>query len=427
MEENKSGLISYEPVAPGEKRSWGSITFIWIGSAICVPALMVGGMIGVGLPIGKAILAMILGFLLVCAYMILIGIQGSDLGLPTTAILTRAFGERGSTIASGLVIAISCIGWFGLNTVVCGSSFCSILNMATGAEFPLWLSNSIWGIAMLLTAVFGINALDILNKIAVPALLIMLVWGLIHALSGGGAAYVGSYVPSEPISFIAGLTLAVSGFAVGAVLASDYTRYAKCRKDTAWSCFLGIFPASILVLAIGGILAVTTNSYDLTLMFANMGLPVIGLLCLILATWTTNVGNAYSGGIATVGIFKISDKKRPLVTFIVGALGIILALVGIMDHFSSFLSLLAAFVPPMAGVVIADYWILGKGKAAEWKPFKGVNWLGLISWACGTAFAMIFTFFIPTINGIIVSMLVYFILCKVVKSPKANPFAKAAE
>ena len=144
-----------------------------------------------------------------------------------------------------------------------------------------------------------------------------------------------------------------------------------------------------------------SNSYDLTLMFANMGLPVIGLLCLILATWTTNVGNAYSGGIATVGIFKISDKKRPLVTFIVGALGIILALVGIMDHFSSFLSLLAAFVPPMAGVVIA--------------------------WACGTAFAMIFTFFIPTINGIIVSMLVYFILCKVVKSPKANPFAKAAE
>lgn len=143
MEENKSGLISYEPVAPGEKRSWGSITFIWIGSAICVPALMVGGMIGVGLPIGKAILAMILGFLLVCAYMILIGIQGSDLGLPTTAILTRAFGERGSTIASGLVIAISCIGWFGLNTVVCGSSFCSILNMATGAEFPLWLSNTI--------------------------------------------------------------------------------------------------------------------------------------------------------------------------------------------------------------------------------------------------------------------------------------------
>lgn len=234
--------------------------------------------------VGKAILAMICGFLLVCTYMILVGMQGSDLGLPTTAILTRAFGERGSTIASGLVISISCIGWFGLNTVICGSSFCKILNSATGVNLPLWISDIVWGLAMLLTAVFGIKALDLLNKIAVPALLIMLVYGLAHALGNGGKQFVTSYQPNEPISFIAGVTLAVSGFAVGAVLASDYTRYSKTRGDTAKSCFLGIFPASILVLTIGGVLSVTTGSYDLTIMFAEMGLPVIGLLCLTLAT-----------------------------------------------------------------------------------------------------------------------------------------------
>ena len=65
--------------------------FIWMGSAICVPALMVGGMIGAGMKIGPAFLAMIAGFVLVCIYMILIGIQGSDLGMPTTAIFPRAY------------------------------------------------------------------------------------------------------------------------------------------------------------------------------------------------------------------------------------------------------------------------------------------------------------------------------------------------
>ena len=68
---------TYEPVPAEQRRPWTSIMFIWMGSAICVPALMVGGMIGAGMKIGPAFLAMIAGFVLVCIYMILIGIQGS--------------------------------------------------------------------------------------------------------------------------------------------------------------------------------------------------------------------------------------------------------------------------------------------------------------------------------------------------------------
>ncbi len=424
--EKKQQLVettTYQPVSLEEKRSWGSIAFMWMGSTICVPALMVGGMIGMGMPFSQAIWAMVAGFALVCIYMIFIGAQGSDLGLPTTAIFSRAFGERGSKVASGLVIAICGIGWFGMQTTICGSSFCQILSDFVGIDFPLWLSSTIWGAAMLITAVYGIKFIDVLNKISVPALLIMLIWGLIHALSNGAGEVVANYVPAEPMTFIAGTTLAVSGFAVGAVLSADYTRYCKSRRDTALSSILGVLPTSVLVLAIGGVLAVTTGNYDLTLMFSGMGLPLVGLLCLILATWTTNCGNAYSGGIAIVGIFNLKDDKRPIVTLLAGAVGTILAIVGIMNFFTPFLNFISLLVPPMAGVAIADYWILGKGKKEGWKPFKGVNWLGLISWACGTAFGILFTFFIPTINAVIVSMLIYIILINVVKSPKLNPFS----
>lgn len=136
--EKKQQLVettTYQPVSLEEKRSWGSIAFMWMGSTICVPALMVGGMIGMGMPFSQAIWAMVAGFALVCIYMIFIGAQGSDLGLPTTAIFSRAFGERGSKVASGLVIAICGIGWFGMQTTICGSSFCQILSDFVGIVF----------------------------------------------------------------------------------------------------------------------------------------------------------------------------------------------------------------------------------------------------------------------------------------------------
>jgi len=91
------------------------------------------------------------------------------------------------------------------------------------------------------------------------------------------------------------------------------------------------------VLGIGGILTQTTGNYDLTVMFSGIGLPLVGLLCLILATWTTNCGNAYSGGIAIVGVFKMKDDKRAIVTLIAGAIGTVLSIVGIMNYFTPFL------------------------------------------------------------------------------------------
>ena len=50
--------------------------------------------------------------------------------------------------------------------------------------------------------------------------------------------------------------------------------------------------------------------------------------------------------------------------------------------------------------------------------------MGIIAWLSGTAVAYFFpTLFIPTINGIVVSGVVYIILAKLIKSNRINPFA----
>ena len=418
--------IALEPVPPEQKKSWPAIAFIWSGNVICIPALMVGSMIASGLPFGKCVLAMIIGYSITCVLMMFIAAQAANTGVPAVAAVTRALGTRGSQVSLSLIFAISMTGWFAYNNIVCAESFCSFLDIM-GLSFPQWLACILLGALMLFTAFHGIGLTKYLNVISVPLLIIILVIGVVMVLKDGGAETLSNWQPEEPMAMVTAITIAVGGFIAGAVTAGDYNRYSKDSKSAALSAFFGIMPCGIGALVCGGILAICTGQSDISLIFANVGFPSLGLLVLILATWTTNVGNAYSAGIAAVSVFHVSDDKRPLVTAICGIIGIILSLGGIVYHFVTFLSWLSYFITPVCAILIADYWIMGKGDAKSWKPFKGVNWLGIIAWLAGTAITYFDSFFIPEIIGIICSMIIYIVLCKVVKNPKINPYIQTEE
>ena len=141
-----------------------------------------------------------------------------------------------------------------------------------------------------------------------------------------------------------------------------------------------------------------------------MGLPVLSMLVLILATWTTNTGNAYTSGMAAMKVFNLKDERRPLATMLCGAAGTIMAMAGMADAMQGFINIISALVPPIMGVVIADYWIIGKGKPENWYPVRGFNWCGIIAWACGCVVALFFSFFSPALDAVIVSGILYLIL-----------------
>lgn len=424
MEEKKSSLIettTLTPVPASERKPWYNIAFIWAGSVICIPALMVGSLVSVGLNFKQSVLAMIIGYCIVVAYMCLLGMESSDLGLPTTVTISRAYGSRGSSLLVSLIIAVTMTGWFGSQTALCANSFCNIMSGYLHIDFPFWLSTLIWGCLMFITSVYGVKLIELLNKVSVPALFVMLIWGVISAVMSGAAGSISAYEPPTYLGMTYGITLAVAGFASGAICCGDYTRYNKDRKGTVLGCVVGVLPAGIGALVIGAVLSLSAGSYDLSVVFSNFGLPIIGMLVLILATWTTNTGNAYSSGIAVVNMFKMKDDKRSVMTLICGAIGTALALFGIADVFSGFLNIIAVLVPPVAGVAIADYWIMGKGDPKVWEPMDGINWLGVFSWLVGGLVAYFTKFFVPTVNGIIASMLLYCILTATIKNAKVNP------
>lgn len=410
-----------------ERQGWGSITMIWIGSMICVPALMIGGMLGSGLSLGACALAIIIGYALICVFMSFMGMLGCDTGLPTAVMASCALGEKGAKYIISTILAISCIGWFGIQAAVCGASFSTMFGDMTGIAIPVWLSSIVWGIIMLVTACFRFSGLKWLNKIAVPLLGIVLAYTLIYTLVHGGTAALSGYAPSAPMSFVSAVSATVGSFVVAAAISGDFCRFAKSRKDVVKSSVVGVLPAGLVMLMIGAILAICTGTYDISVVLSSSGLPLIGLIALILATWTTNVSNAYSGGLSLSVLLGQDEKKSQLTTAVAGVIGTLLAAVGILNSIMGFLSLLSAIVPALIGTLIADYWIVGKGRMENFEMREGFYAPGMISFVAGALVACItggtfasisflsflnFPFFIGPVNGIIVAMVVYIILAK---------------
>ncbi|CUO40108.1 Cytosine permease [[Eubacterium] contortum] len=424
MSEKKSGF----EIAESQRQSWKSIALVWIGAMICVACLMVGGMLGEGMSIGTCIITILIGYGIVCLYMSFMGMQGCDTGLPTAVMAGGALGETGGKYVISAILAIACIGWFGIQAAVCGASFSSMIGSMTGAELPVWLCSVVWGIIMVSTACFGFKGLKWLNYIAVPLLIVVLLYGVIVAIvRNDGIHAIAVYEPMASISILSGVSLTVGSFAVGGSIAGDYCRFAKNRKDVIKSSVLGVLPAGLLILLIGAALSIITGQYDISVVLTAAGVPAIGLVALILATWTTNVTNAYSGGLSLSILLGLDEKRSRICTGIAGFVGTILAAVGIMDKFQAFLTLLCALVPAFVGVMIADYWIVGKGKKENFRIRDGVCVQGMLAFLIG-AFAACLTggtftyfpplaswnipFFIGPINGIVVSMVLYVLFMK---------------
>jgi cytosine permease len=83
------------------------------------------------------------------------------------------------------------------------------------------------------------------------------------------------------------------------------------------------------------------------------------------------------------------------------------------EHFINFLILLGTFIPPIGGVVTADYWLYRRGHFPSLDASQpAFNWAGIIAYVIASAIAY-YSSGIKPINGIIAAAILYFILTKV--------------
>ena len=401
-QEKKTGnveSVTLEQVPMEERKSWADVAMIQAGIMICVPSLMLGGILAESMPMSQAIWSGVIGYAVIVALMIFCGIMGSDLGVPTCVVASGVFGKQGSS------------------KLICGSAFSNLIEASTGVKIPIPVSTVVWGIIMLVTAVYGINALDKLNKIAIPALVIVTVIGCVVAIQRFGTGNLSMTIEDPAMSFADGVVLTISFMATGALNAPDFTRYQRTRKDTVLSSAIGVMPAGMAMLILGAVMTRIAQQYDISLVFSNIGLPFLGMVVLILATWTTNTTNAYSAGLNAVMVFNLKESGRSMATVILGAVGTVLAAVGVAGNFEGFLTLLGNAFMPIIALFIVEYWSLGKGKAENFTLREGWSVAGIVTWALGFA-ATFLTVGISFINGMLVSGILYLVWRLVKKGDK---------
>ena len=376
MGEKRMENFALEQVRPEDRKGWISLAFVQMGMIICVPSLLLGCLLSLGMPLWKAIASGTAGYLLTGRLSFPLGMQGADLGIPSVRIAASTFGRKGARFLIGTVMLVSMVGWFGINCNVCGESFVNLIDNAFGVQVPAPAASVFWGIVMLISAVFGMNALRRLDACSLPLLAAIMIGGTVMAFARYGTG--GLYAPSEDtMTFVQGVGLSFSFTAAAAVTCADITRFQKNRKETVKSVFWGVMPAGIFTLCLGVLITKATGDYDITTVLASVGLPVLGVLVLILASWTTNSLNAYSAGLDAVMVFGAPDRKRKLVTVLVGAVGILLAVAGILEHIQMFLSLLSYVLSAVGGIMTADYWIVGRGRPEHWHELPGWNRTGV--------------------------------------------------
>ncbi|MGF6376598.1 cytosine permease [Clostridiales Family XIII bacterium PM5-7] len=408
MENSKAEVNALTPIPKEERKGWIPMAFVQAGICVCVPSFLEGAILAESMPVWQAIASGTLGYVIVVIVMAILGMMGCDLGMASCTLTKSTFGDKGGRYLVSILFAINLIGWFGIQNGVCGEAFTNFMSEYMGIEIPLLVSNILWGLIMLITAVFGMGALEKLDYVSIPFLLIIMAMGTYLAIKNYGLAGLDVEVP-QTMSFLGGVGLSFNFYAVGTITAADITRFQRTRKDTVKSVAWGVFPMGVFTLVLGVLLTKIADNYDISMVLIAVGIPVLGVLSLILSTWTTNSTNAYSSGLNLVMTFNLPDNRRREVTMIAGVIGTILGAVGILNHIEGFLSFLSFLVCPIGGIMMADYWVVGKGKPENWHPVEGFNMIGIIAWALSAVIAYLCRI---EYLGILVGFILYLIFEK---------------
>jgi cytosine permease len=394
--------------------SWWSVAVQRFGQVSALSQFLLGSTLGFGMSFWTAFWAFTLGAVILEIVSIGVGIIGAREGLQTS-LLTRwtGFGHGGSAVV-GLAIGISLIGWFGIQS---GVSAAGLVSLVGG--LPEWLWSLLFGLAVTFIVLWGFASMKWVAYVTVPAFLLLVAWSIgSELLAHDVGALIASPPPGPELTLLQGTTLVAGGFIVGAVITPDMTRFNRNDGDVVKQTVLGFTLGEYLIGMSGVLLAHAIRSDDvITIVTSSVGW--VGTLVIILGTLKINDWNLYSSGLGLVnfvGTVMGRRVNRAVATLCLGIVGSVLAAVGILESFIGFLTVLGVAFPPIAGIMVAEYFVVrtwrgdleasrAEGKlpdsAPTWVPATLVVWLaaallgGLVSWG------------LPSINSLVAAFVLY--------------------
>ena len=421
-------------VPQGQRYSWVSVAVQRFGQLSALSQFLLGATLGYGMHFWDAFWALTLGAVILELVAILTGIMGQREGL-STSVLGRwsGFGQYGSSLV-GLVISISLVRWFGIQNAVFAEGIISLIG-----GLPIWVWSVITGLGVTVIVIYGFLSMAWTAYITVPAFLIMAGYSIVTALAQHPLAQLITMdAPGPTLSLAAGTTLVAGGFIVGSVITPDMTRFNRSVADVVKQTLVGITLGEYTIGLIGVLLAHAIRSADvINIVTSTSG--ALGTLILIVATLKINDWNLYSSSLSLVNLIDtVTGKKvgRGLVTLAVGIVGTALSAAGILQQFQGFLLVLGVAIPPLAGIMVVDYFVLRRHRraldesaATGGVPAAAERWnpVMLVTWVVSSIFGYVVQVGIPALNALLVAGLLYWGLMRLLAVLQRQPEAHFQE
>ncbi len=399
-------------VPNGARKGLFSTAILLFGFTFFTATMFAGGKIGMAFDFTTLLWAAVIGNLLLGLYAAVLGLIACRSGLNSVLMGRFCFGEVGSKL-SDMLLGFTQIGWYAWGTATIAIVLVKILGLPEGLTIPLMV---LFGFGFCLTAFVGYKGLDLLSRVAVPAMLVLLVVSLwIATRDIGGLAGLLAVEPKESMSLSVAITLVFGTFVSGATQATNWTRFAKSGRVAVLASLFGFFIGNGLMIIAGAYGAIVYQQPDVVEVLVLQGLSMAAVVMLFLNLWTTQDNTIYN--FAAAGCNLLRTSKRKTVTLVGAGIGTLLAIGGMYEMLIPFLILLGSIIPPIGGVIMADFFY---GHRARYPKLADVrlpafNWVGLGAYLIGTLSAY-FSPWVAPLVGIAVAALAYVVLFELNKA-----------
>ncbi|MBF6300018.1 NCS1 family nucleobase:cation symporter-1 [Nocardia amamiensis] len=428
--------LTNEDLAPLREQRWGSynIFAFWMSDVHSVGGYVTAGsLFALGLASWQVLAALLIGITLVYFFCNLVAKPSQVTGVPYPVVCRSAFGVLGANIPA-VIRGLIAVAWYGIQTFLASAAldvvlvklFPSLAPYAVAADYGfLGLSLLGWGSYLTLwivqACVFwrGMESIRRFIDFCGPAVYVVMFllcgyliaqagWGAID-LSLGAVRYTGW--DSVPV-MLGAIALVVSYFSGPMLNFGDFSRYGKSFAAVRRGNLLGL-PLNFLVFSL---LVVITASLTVPV-YGELITDPVATVARIDSTFAIVLG-ALTFTVATIGINIVANFISPAFDFshvspqrISWRAGGMIAAVGSVlitpwnlynnpnvIHYT--LEVLGAFIGPLFGVLIADYYLVRKQQVVVDDLFTmsssgtywyrgGYNPAAVIATAIGALVAMI--------------------------------------
>ena len=342
------------PVDRAETVSGLQIGVVLIGISITLPLMYSAGELALGIGLGPAVIATLVGALILSLMAIPAAIVGAKTRLSSYMIIEHTFGFAGAKFIN-FCFGVFLLGWYAVTAELFGRTLFLGITDLVAFRVPEWACTLSSSALVIVTTIYGFRAIDRLALVAVPFLLLAVLGVVVLSLREVGIDDLLAIRGSGEITMPTAISAVVGAAIVGVVLTPDLTRYARTTRDCVTASFLGQGGGMTIAYVAGMIPVLVWKELEPMTYMLLLGYGGIALAVLVFATWTTNVINLYSTALASRASVPVGDYRQVVV--VLGIVGTAAAMVGISENLIDFLVVMGLLVPPIAGVYLADFFI----------------------------------------------------------------------